>query len=482
MKTKPCSFLSFLYVLCFFFSSGVFASATDSVGADSSQHGISVTSSLNDYVARVVAASDEALNIQADVKVSTSSRRIAEQRFELEWRPSSVASTGSDSDSASVGLEASRRTTWGPEVTVGASHSFVGDDVTSTYLELNLGLFRAWGQRYIRSPLTLAEISHNQTLLSAAKRRQSLIFSAISTYYQVHENALLLNQSKLALERALRNLEVAYSRQKLGLTDKVDVYRAELSELDSREALKRQKRQYSRAIRDYQDLLAIDGQFEQPDLARLPILKSFYPEGWRDRLLNLNLDWQIHLLEKHSNELNLYIAQRNTLPDLELFFNTDKQFYDDPGQSSDLDWSVGLRVSSNLGLVTEKNVLHQERIRYEQFLRKERQLKKDLYADAQDALDDYASQEERLSIVLQKLEQSKRSLELTSLRFERGVSSNLDQIEAQEALNQTEVSVVQQKIALSLQAARIALTMGVLSSDWLNQALVKKHITNVPQP
>jgi len=102
-----------------------------------------------------------------------------------------------------------------------------------------------------------------------------------------------------------------------------------------------------------------------------------------------------------------------------------------------------------------------------------------MFAEMYDSLDEHESLLERLRISGAKLQQSKRSFELSSLRFQQGVTSNLDQIEAQESLNQAEVDVVRQQIDLSLQSVKIALTLGILTSDWLEVAL-KRNAGETP--
>jgi len=469
------------------------------------------TLSLPAYVAQVLKSSNEAYLIQSDISLSDISKEIAEQRFEFEWSPSSQTSVSEGRNNVSMGVEGKRKTTWGPEFTVGLNRSFDGYDVTKSYVEVNLGLFRAWGQRYIRSPLTLAEFQHNKSLLQAVKSEQELIFTAIKSYYQRGESRLLLKQSRESVQRAALNLEVATSRHKLGLADKVDVYRAELSLLDRRESFKRQQRALDRSKRTFDDLLGpvpvdvpandLSEQGSLPEkvtssahqlspeqshssgkslvsqnLAEplLVSIKSLYPPAWEDRIFALNIDWQIHLIDQKTVAQNLYVASKNTLPDLQLFMAADNQHFQNPALKEDFDWTVGLRVSSSFSLSQERALYNQERIRYQQLTRQSSQLQKDIIAQTRDSIDDYESISQRVNISKTKLAQAKKALELTSLRFKRGLSSNLDQIETQQSLNQAEIDVVRQGIEQSLQAVNIALTMGILTPEWLNEALTNR--------
>jgi len=453
-----------------------------------STHLYANSSTLPAYVALVLKHSNEAYLIDSNVELSKLSKGIAEQRFEFEWAPSSQTSVSEDRNNVSLGVEGKRKTTWGPELTVGLNRSFDGYDVTKSYVEVNLGLFRAWGQRYIRSPLTLAEFQHNKSLLLAVKSEQELIFTAIKSYYQLEESRLLLSQSNDSVQSAAFNLGVATSRHQLGLADKVDVYRAELSLLDRRESFKRQQRTLERSKRTYNDLLgptpikkAVNNLSEQSLLQKsipeeqLLTINSLYPQAWEERIFSLNIIWQIHLIDKKIAEQNLYVASKNTLPDLQFFMAADNQHFQNPAIREDFDWTVGLRVSSSFSLSQERSVFNQERIRYQQLTRNASQLQKDIIAQTNDTIDDYESITQRMLISETKLEQAKKALELTSLRFKRGLSSNLDQIETQQALNQAEIDVVRQGIEQSIQAVNIALTMGILTPEWLNEALTKTY-------
>ncbi len=70
-----------------------------------------------------------------------------------------------------------------------------------------------------------------------------------------------------------------------------------------------------------------------------------------------------------------------------------------------------------------------------------------------------------------KLEQARQSLELATVRFNRGIASNLDQIESEKAFADAEIEVIEQKINYTRKVVNLAHVLGVLTPEWLEQSI-----------
>ena len=68
----------------------------------------------------------------------------------------------------------------------------------------------------------------------------------------------------------------------------------------------------------------------------------------------------------------------------------------------------------------------------------------------------------------ERLTQATSSVELAKLRYERGLSNNLDLMDAEDELQQVQVELIRQQANLTKNMINFAQAMGILSIEWLN--------------
>ena len=82
----------------------------------------------------------------------------------------------------------------------------------------------------------------------------------------------------------------------------------------------------------------------------------------------------------------------------------------------------------------------------------------------------------------QAIEQAEKALDLALIRYERGLSDNLELLGAEAAFAAAELNIIQGRVAYNLSAVRVAHALGVLSLEWLQLSLPAKQgqVASVP--
>ena len=438
---------------------------------------------LVSYADLVLRHSDTAWNIQDSLVGRQLDLELAENQYEIQWVPLVSLGVQQGTGSQTFGIEAQRQTTIGPRITAGIrgdqrfSDEFVLRDShsVSAYLRVSQGLFRRWGEKYVRAPLTRAELAAERERISALRRQQDLLLSAVQTFQSAVLSAMLVERTGQAMARAQANVEVARSRQSVGLVSKVDVYRAELALLTAEDNFRAQERNHVRNVEALYELIrrSPDGRL-QPG-SEIGVMVPVLPDDWEQELLDYRLDWQAHLVDRRLNSLAIHVAQRDTQPDVRLSVEVSQRGlgdrFDEAARSGDGDWAILLNLQSPLGNVRERTALSRELTNANRLARDEEALNRRIRRETREAWEDVLAEDRRREIVRQRLEQAASALELAQMRYERGLSDNIDVLDAELAFSDAEMDVARVQINYNLATVRLAHAVGILDLDWLSLAL-----------
>jgi outer membrane protein TolC len=439
------------------------------------------TIGLIQFVNLTLQQSDAAITLKESSQTNDLDLSQSQYKFTTQWQPISSLSTSSTSSTQSLGIEAKRSTTWGPQLTVGIAGDRVatdgGSDTISAreYIKVSQGLFRRWGSKYTRLPLTIAELKREQSRVRNEQKLQDLILSAVRTFFNVTLTSRLLDKSELSLRRAQANQKTATARQNVGLESKVDVYRAELAALNAENKHKDQIRQYEKDIESANEMLSQDGSKVLALDERICNIKPFLPKYWQKDFLTSHPEWRIVQIEKKISDLNFFKAKRGLLPDADLklaLTQSDHSNDTTSTQSDNTQWQVDLQISSTLGLYNEKANLKREETKRNRLLRERSSMARRLKRNARLLQQDLEVEKRRYRISMEQLKQAELALELAHLRYERGLTNNLDLLDAEQAFSQAELDIVRNQVKQNLVAVNLAHKLGILDLEWLRLSLI----------
>lgn len=443
---------------------------------------------LAKYTRRALLTSDRAESVRDAVYLSELNLETRQYDYNYVFRPIASGTASDRSTSQALGLELSKRTEYGLDMSVGSvvrHREFdlgdFGDSsrvVVTNYLRVRQGIFRRWGSEYNRFFLTRAEIDRQSAGLAAQVSSQDIIQGAARTYFSVVLAQRQVEQSALSLVRTGKNLESAKARQAIGLVSKVDVYRAEIAFLNGEEDSRLRQRAYESRLLAFRDLIGLYGTSAVAPVKELPELRYKPSPDRREDFLVYHPEWQLYLLDQQVADMGLKRAQRDLLPDLAFNFGVEKDelLEGDNGLAinQDLRWVVNLQLDSDFDKFDEKQKLSRVRIAYGAILRSGETLKRRLNRQLDDAFRNLQTEKGRLQLQQVRREQAKKSAEFTQIRYEKGLTDNLDVVQSSEALLVAELDINRSQMSVNLAVIGVARALGVLDQEWLEEAIIKE--------
>jgi outer membrane protein TolC len=440
---------------------------------------------LIDYVHLSLQQSDTAHNLADMYTLSNMSVTAEKYQFDYHLIPLSNIGVAKGTGSQTLGMEVKQKLDFGTELTAGIRGDRTNQDYeyaienrnsARAYIKVSQGIFRKWGKKYNLSSLNIAKLKNEERKLQNERQIQDLILRTASSYYQLVLAKQLIHKSEQALLRSREHLAAAKSRQSVGLVSKVDVYRAELASLNSENSFQDKKQSFKRARDLFNELLGLrQGESSLNVTDTISMISPIVPDSWEEALLKNRLDWQAYRLKAKYAQIALYKAQQNTKPDVHLNFNIEQKGQGESiGDAANLDetnWSFQLEMRSTLDLFNEKMDLARENIKIHRLRREGASLRRKILREAKDALEDLKTQERYYQINIKRMEQSGNALELTKIRYERGLSDNLDVLDAENAYSTAELDISRAMIAYNIAAIKLAYALGVLDVEWLQLSL-----------
>lgn len=439
---------------------------------------------LSQSIDLVLSQSDRALDLNDELVLSKMGIASAEHKFDTKLVPLTSVGFTEGTGSQQLGLEFRKETELGTSISYGAVGNRLDDNTgyvvenrtnASAYVRISQGLFRRWGLKYNLTELSTAELQDKEKQIQTERSRQNLILETVRSYYNLVLEGQLLDQSQQAKKRSQEHLNSAVSRQSVGLVSKVDVYRAELALLDSESAMENQLRLNRRAIASFKELLGFTEEEHITVPATIAKMSPVIPDEWQKNLLETRLDWQAHQVKVQINKLEISKVQRDLSPDIGLSFTVEQKGEGDSAEEAlELDqtnWSVQLEMLSTLDNFHEESAMLRKKMEMAKLRRAEAALKRKINREAREAFQDLLTEERSHQISLKRLHQAEMALDLAKTRYEKGLSNNLDVLDAENAFSEAGINISQSLTAYNLAAVSIAYNLGVLDRNWIEVAL-----------
>jgi outer membrane protein TolC len=317
---------------------------------------------------------------------------------------------------------------------------------------------------------TRARIGQERSLALA---RQRLAVEIAAAFYAVIAQRQLLEVARQSLERTEGLLESSKARLEVGLASKLDVYRAELQAAQARDSMVRSESGLETALERFRGLLALPpGDPIEPEAAALPDVASDSLEP-TEVLVSRALQTRLELSEARDQvgdaERAQSLARQNLLPQLDVNVSVSQLGF---GGSFDDAWTAGdrrvelflsasyplqqaaaraSRAVAQLQVGARERGVQQLELQVEQEVRQARrdleQIKKSV--DLQRQAMDVAVQQRRLAV----------------LRYQRGLGSNFDVVDAESSLVTARSALVQLLTTYAVARLDLKRTTGTLDVE-----------------
>jgi outer membrane protein TolC len=421
----------------------------------------------------------ENLNLQSTVDVVQGSiigEGLAESRFNFKLTPSYARGIGESSlVDQGLGLDVSKLLPFGTTVTAGVRSDWTGGELGNVNtslatLQVTQPLLRGFGKRTTEFDLQNSRRSRVSSERNLELARQRLAVDVVASYFDIVRQTGLVDVSEKSLERSKELLRASEARLEVGLASKLDVFRAELQVSQSEDAVIFRKEALELALDSFKFNLGLSPK----DSVALEMVEPEYQPVAvdLDEATALALQNRIEMREENDRiadaERALAVSKQNLLPQVDLNLRYDRRGIGNSFGTSfdfmDNAFNMYLSTSYPLDRSSENASYALDQI---DVMARRRQLRLVEYNIANEVRA-AARNLERIgkSILLQErnIDFAEKQLRLATLRYQRGLASNFDIIDAENNVIQARsnyVSLVSDYHVARIELKRVTGTLDV---------------------
>jgi outer membrane protein TolC len=407
--------------------------------------GVPTPLTLADAVERALARNDRLLDVRDNVTQAGNGVRAARSYFHPQVVPNILGSFGqTDISNQTYRIDVAQRFTTGTELRAGVATITEQNQLGNFYdSEANFALvqplLRGFGRNVTRRSLTSAELRLEDSRRQQLLAERQVAVEVVSAYYRLVAQKRVVLDAEKSLERARQLLEASSAKLEAGKVSQLDVFRAqqlvaqaEGSLLDSRTG-----------VEDARDQLRFlmgsehDEAFEVVD--EIPLAgERIDPERAVETALRERPELTAAETTAEDAERILRAARNQLLPQLDVNLaltgrNTAPEFGDSL-KFGDFKFNTFLAISlpgdrASLGAEYQNALIERDRQR-----RQLATLRKRIGDEARRATRELTRLMRSLEVADQSLEFAQKEAEVANLRFQRGLSNNLDLVNAEASL------------------------------------------------
>ena len=462
--------LTLVMLLCFMGSDGY---AQDSSGQQQSAEPAAYTLTLEEAIKLSLHANRSLKNSEYGVDSQAYALTAAESTFNWKYAPGTTAVASEESNSIGAGVTIGKKTTLGPSVSLSQElykneyHNFENGWQAKFGAALTVPLLRGLGSEINLDSVHSAEFSLRSVRRSHHLAKISLVIETVAAVYDVVEQRELVNFHQLQIDRFRGHAMMAMAKEKIGLSDPIDVYRAQIRLKDVQDSLSRSQEALRNATDRLKLLLAIPLDTTMDATAPL----TCQPIGISvDKAITTATKNRIELSQAEDEIENVRrssrLAKHNLKPQLDMVGRYNRTANDDPvDRSLRLDedfWSISLVSTTDWGRATEK-AEYQRSLLAVKSAELSRWAKVDsIKREVRQVFDSLLKAEERMQIRKEQIHQADGKLALAKTKFRHGMANNFDVIEAETELQEAQTNLLSAKIEYIVGTYRLRAGMGTL--------------------
>ena len=408
---------------------------------------------------------------------SVQSSRYQESAAESQFHPQLTPRYQRAADSSLFGLEASQRVPWtGASITAsGTFRSLPGDAgglprSSDVRVAVSQPLLRGIGPTYTQFDLTNSRRARQNQERSFELARQRLAVDLTAAFYQVVKQRQLLEVSRQSLQRSQTLATASEARLKVGLTSKLDLFRAQLQASQAQESMVQSGAALQGALEQFRLLLGRPpsdpvepesvslGDPEQGEIEPVELLVN--------RALVTRIELQELRDEVDDGRRNLAVARQNLLPQLDVGVGYSRVgFGDSFGDSLRLgDPRVDFFLATSYPLQRAGEKASKAVAELDLAARERNLRQRELEVEAEVRAAVRSIDRIRQSVELQRegLDFAVQQHRLATLRYQRGLASNFDVVDAEGSLVSARSSLVNLLTDYRVARAQLLRAVGTL--------------------
>jgi outer membrane protein TolC len=302
--------------------------------------------------------------------------------------------------------------------------------------------------------------------------RQRTAVEVAAAYYGVIAQRQLLEVARQSLERTEGLLKSSEARLEVGLASKLDVFRAELQAAQARDAMVRSQSALATALERFRGLLALPpADPVEPEAVELPDTADVFEPV--EVLVRRALDARLELLESRDlvddARRSASLAKQNLLPQLDLNVGVTQLGF---GSSFGTAWRAGdaqvnvfLSASIPLPQASQRATRAVADLEVGSRQRGVRQRELDVEQEVRQALRELEQIQKSVELQRKAVEVADQQRRLAVLRYQRGLGSNFDVVDAESNLVTARSALVQLLTSYAVARLDLKRATGTLDVD-----------------
>jgi outer membrane protein len=431
------------------------------------------TFSLENVINRALRANRSMIDARDDIRRAEMRLDVAESEFELKILPGAgVGLSGGEDASTQTDLTfqvlLQKRLPYGTDVSFTPALQRTEDGyLNRARLRITQPLLRGAGKEVSYSGIYSAQYARRTAGRNLYLREVDIIIGAVQRAYNVIRQQELAKLQTESARRLADHAEAAAVKEQMGLVSAIDLYRARIQATQAREDLLRIEETYSEALDSLKFFLALP--LEKEIAVNAPL--SF------DRGA-LDVDDMVETAMKNRAELVQArdgvgeaqrlssLARKDTLPELNVMLSvlqTAEAKDDFPGSFPDkTEWGISFGSTTDLRRTAQKIFFQESLINIEAAVRRLEAVRDDITSQVKREVRSLLRLEQAIDNQEQQIQQARGQMELANVKFQHGLASNFDLIEAETALRRAQIQLISAVIDYIIGQYRLRSVLGTL--------------------
>ena len=291
---------------------------------------------------------------------------------------------------------------------------------------------------------------------------QAVKLSATNGYYAVLQAIDTVKLSKDSVERLSAHLQNVQAQYDVGVVAKVDVLRSQVELADAEQTLIKAQNAYDLAVADLNNIIGLP---HGTDLKVTESLQYNKYDNPMENCINFALANRPELFQAEAGieaaKAAVKVAKSGYMPQVAASASNDWSSTSWPGDDNQ-NWGVGVSVSMNVfdsGVTAAKvNASEASLYKAEETYR---QTKDSVQLDVRNNYLSLREAEKRIATSKVAVDSAEEDYRISQLRYQAGVGTNIDVMDAQVALTQAKNNYVQALYDYNTSSAALAKAMGV---------------------
>lgn len=329
-------------------------------------------------------------------------------------------------------------------------------------------LLRGFGSAYTLAPLRAAQFSNRSAIRQYYIAQAKQIFVAIKGMYEILKQEKLVELDQESVARMEKFVLSTKMKERIGMSDALDIYRAETEFKLTEDSLSRSSEQLQDAKDGLRDILGLS--IEMP--ISVDIKLEYAPVSANEvEAITAALNNRIEIDQAedayYESKRLENLAGLNLRPELNLVvdytsFSWDEAFTRSWTGKRESKWGIGFVTSGDPWNTREQAAYQMSQFNSLDSAMTLEQIRDNIVLDVKRALREIKRAEDRIHLSEEQIENSKKGYYTSRIKFEYGMANNFDLLQAEKSLRQAQAALISSIIDHRIGEFRFLSVLGLL--------------------